>query len=415
MSFLRDYEIFSGNNECPTVFHTWTSISALSSLVSRRVYFDLGLFRYYPSLYILLVGNAGVSKSTSMDIAEALIEQVEDITISAASITKERLTQIMGEEDSVCERRFKNEDGESETYRHMSLFCNELVTLLNAGGNSGGMIDFLTDIWNRKVFRVDTKHAGQDTIDAPFLTLCGCLTTDKLSNLVSQKIFSSGFNRRCIFVYSAQRGKPVPIPHVSQEQLDAWDRCLVRAREINQLSGRFTFDDESRAFWEDWYTKLHDTKAYETSRFRRDYLETKPEFVLKVAMLTSLSESNDMTMTKQQLELAIALLEQIEPQMHVAFESSGRNELSNIGLQIKEYVLRSPAPVTYPKILAEFWSEAESGEIKDIVDHLIKTHQLQELVTPINGKVLKLIARLDYELDTDLLLQQLEHREETGS
>ena len=145
MSFLRNYSIMTSGNESPVVYHNWAALSTLSSLISRRVWVDMGIFTVYPNMYVLFVGMPGIKKSTAMDISLRMLQSLHDIPISPPSVTKEALTQMMAEEDSPCQKAFKvGED--LHHYTHLSLYCNEFATLLDAGGNAPGMIGFLTDL-----------------------------------------------------------------------------------------------------------------------------------------------------------------------------------------------------------------------------------------------------------------------------
>lgn len=407
MSFIRDYTEFAGNNEAPDVFHTWSAISALSSIASKRFVLDMGLFKWHPLLYILLVGPAGIRKSTAMDIALALIEELQTIPISPPSITKEALTEMLGEDDSPSKLHFVGGDEKRVNYCHMSIFCNEFITLLNAGNNSSGYVDFLTDIWNQKKFEVRTKHAGVDTIENPFINLLGCLTSDKLSNLMNEKILSSGFTRRCIFVYSETRGVAVPIPSVTIKQKEAWARCLKRGQEIQKMSGTFIMEPDTIAFYEDWYRDHYKKTESEPSRYLQDYFQTKPELMLKIAMLTTLSEQDELVISIEHIKLALDMLAQIEPDMNRAFERSGRNELSAIAIEVRDFVVKQNIPITKQKIFARFYQEAETAELKSIVSHLVETGQLKQTTIEFKDRLLTLVLPPDYVLNDDLLTEQL--------
>lgn len=391
MSFLQNYALLTTGNESPQVYHHWAGLSALSSIVSRRVWIEQNVYTCYPNMYVLLVGSAGIKKSTAMNVARRLVRELKTIPIAPPSITKEALMQHMAEEDSPCKKNFKV--GESlHHYTHISIFANELVTFLNAGGNPMGMIDMMTDIWDQPVFEVKTKNKGTDLIPGPYVTMLGCLTTETMGNLMNTKIISSGFSRRCMFVYSNDYGEPVPRPKVTPEMLEAWEACMARGKELLKVSGEFVWTSGADEWWDKWYRECHARKADEKDGMLQRYLQSKPEYVLKVAMLTTLSDTNDLILTPEKLELALAFIDQIEPNMTIAFEGTGRNELSPVAAAISTMILSSDKPITVKMIYRTFFKDAQTEEIDKILNHLASVDKIKRLTVTQGQITMQLVA-----------------------
>ncbi len=401
MSFIRDYDIVTSGNESPRSYHSWAALSTLSSLVSRRVWVDQGIFTVYANMYILLVGSAGIKKSTAMSVSRRLIREVKTIPICPPSITKEALTQMMAEEDAPGKKTFKhviNDKPKLVEYNHLSLYANELVTLLNSGGNATGMVEFLTDVWDQDVFEVKTKNKGHDQIIGPYVTLLGCLTTETMSNLMNTKIISSGFSRRCVFVYSEDYGTPVPRPTVSPEKIAAWDRLVTRAKELQTVSGEFTWTEDAISWWDEWYVAHHQKKKNEENVILKGFYNSKAEYVLKIAMLTTLSESDSLILTPEHLALAVGFIDDIEPDMTLIFNGAGRNELSPVASSIEQLIVGSKEPVLLNRIYATFFKDATNEEIDKVISHLDKTKKIQRLQLLKDKRPYVIIARPDFDL-----------------
>lgn len=393
MSFLDSYKILSDGNESPAVYHEWAALSAMSSILSRRVWFDQNVFKVYPNMYVLLVGKAGIKKTTAMNIAKGLIRAVTPpIPIAPASITKEAMTQFMAEDKSPCRKACKIVD-EVYEYTHLSLFCNEFVTLLEAGGNAPGMVLFLTEIWDSPKFEVMTKNRGSDYITNPFLSLLGCLTTETVGNLLATKIVSSGFSRRCIFVYSEDYGTPIPRPQVTDEQKDAWDYCLARAKELQCVGGEFKMDRSAMDWWDTFYVKEHELKAREEDPAKERYLNGKMEYVIKLAMMICLSEKNSLLLTDEHLMKAAKKLEVIEPNMFRLFQGSGRNELSPIAVEIERVIVAAGQPVMKKAIYAQFYNQARPEEIDSILSHLVRVDKIKQADKTVNATVVQMFTK----------------------
>lgn len=264
-----------------------------------------------------------------------------------------------------------------------------------------GMVEFLTDVWDQDVFEVKTKNKGNDHIIGPYVTMLGCLTTETMSNLMNTKIISSGFSRRCIFVHSNDYGTPVPRPVVTSSQIEAWDRCLKRAKELQTISGEFTWTPDAHEWWDDWYRAHHERKSNEDNAILKGFFNSKAEYVLKVAMLTTLSESDNLVLTPDHLALALGFIDQIEPDMTVAFEGTGRNELSPVASAIEQMVQGSAQPLTLNRIHATFFKDANTEEINKIIQHLERTKKVKKLQITKGDKTYILIAKPDFETTSD--------------
>ena len=66
MNLLADYLEFQSGNEVNENYHIWSAISALSALVSRRIWVNQGYFKIFGNLYVVLLGPPGNGKTTAM-------------------------------------------------------------------------------------------------------------------------------------------------------------------------------------------------------------------------------------------------------------------------------------------------------------------------------------------------------------
>lgn len=336
----------------------------------------MGYFKVYPNMYIMLVGNPGIKKTTAMKLARRLVVEVGDRTIAPASITKEALTQYMAEKNSPCKHVFGNEAEGFHEFTHISIFANELVNLLNAGGNPIGMIDLLTDIWDSDKFEVKTKNKGNDFIEGPFINILGCMTPEVMQNLLYQRIISGGFSRRCLFVYANHNGDPVPIPSLTPQQEKAWELCVQRGKELLKFEGRFHWTPDAEQFWKDWYCTNFKATEKCDSLVLQGFHRSKPEYLLKVAMLIACSENDELLLTAGILKAALAFIDQVQPGIQTVFEGTGRNELSPIAGAIQRFIEASEEPVKLKRIYATFYQDADTDEINKILDHLAKVEKI---------------------------------------
>jgi len=129
--------------------------------------------------------------------------------------------------------------------------------------------------------------------------------------------------------------------------------------------------------------------------------------ILKIATLIVISDSDDLILTKESIELAIAFIDEIEPNMDIVFAGAGRNELSPIAAAIENMINASEEPILLKRIYATHYKEANTDEINDILEHLTDTGKIKLLQVSKGKSVLKLAAKRDYEVDSSQPKPQL--------
>lgn len=369
MSFLDDYAIYTSGNESPQIYHDWAGISCLSHLLGRRVWTDQNVFVAYPNLYVILTGVPGVKKSTAMRLAKRIVAEFKHIPMAGASITKEAMVQLMAQDSSPCLKVFKYDD-KPVKYSQLSIFANEMINLLNSGGNPIGMIDFFTDVWDQPTYRDTTKNKGDYEIVGPYIPVLGCMTTDSLKALNSQKIISGGMIRRCIFVLADQGGTPVPFPQITEAQAAAFNRCISHARFIqeNKVVGPFTWEHDARQLYEKYYLAWDRVKKSDKSMCTRYFYETIGELAIKLSMIYAISEDPEKKVhTQLNLARAIQMLTVIERNSERLFESAGRNDLSGVTEAVRIWIQQSNEPIMVKRLRADFWKDAKADEMDKIL------------------------------------------------
>lgn len=383
MNFIEDYLIYTSGNEVPKIYHEWSAISLLASIVGRHVWIDQGIFTLYPNLYIIFVGDPANGKSTAMNIAKKLAREFK-IPIAPSSITKERLTQFMGENESECKRDFKFE-GKVVPYTHMNIYANELLTLL--GTVPLEMVKLLTDIYDEPdEFKVDTKNKGVDIIKGPFVNMLGCMTPEITSSLIKQSIINGGFNRRCIFLFRNRLDKPVAIPVITPAQWTSRERCILRGCEIQQLKGPFEWNPDAKKYFVDWYENTHfPFLQSQVESATRGYYRSKDAMLLKIATLIHLSHNNDLQLTTLAIKKSMQLLADMEKTLHRVFEGAGRNIQSGMAAQVITMLEQSPGQTMEEKNLYTIMFDAgDRDEISKVLYQLISTDRVVKTINKEN-------------------------------
>lgn len=363
MNFLSHYLAYSSSNEAPQIYHKWSAISALSHLIGPRVWTHMGgNLTFYPNMYIVLTGNPGVMKSTALKQAEKLISLIPDIQAAPISASKEAITQLMGKKDSPCVRSYRNENDEVTRYSQLSIFSEEIVSLLNAAGNPNITLEFLTDIWGRvdNVYKETFKNAASSHIEHPYITMLACLTPETLKSLITSKVISGGMSRRCLFVYAFTNEEPHAFIRVNDTQKAALEACGKHAQMLQTLSGPFTWTPAAEHAYESWYVPFKKRINAVNSPVLQRFYQSKAEYVIKVSMMLGVAENPPLLVhTLDTFNTALAYVTEIERGACMLFDTSGRNELAEITSEVEAWLRQRPGTHTEAALIVAFYKHLQ--------------------------------------------------------
>lgn len=382
MNFIEAYELYASGNEASPTFHTWGAIGTLSAVIGRRIWFDQKYYKVYPNTYIVFVGEPGDKKTTALNVARGLVQKT-DTPISPPSITKEALTLLLSKsnEKSPCLKQ-TTINNVIEEFAHLSIFASEIVTMLSAGGNPIGMIEFMTDIYDREVFEVATKNKGTDMIIGPYITMMACMTPEQTGQMLKQSIITGGFSRRVIFVYGKSKAEGVPFPELTSAQKDALAFMMERLAKLKEWRGEFTMTPEAREFFAAWYQRKHLELAKPNPPAFKNWLRSKDVILIKVCMLLVVSEFSMINVIElRHIKQGLAMLDQVEPDIGRIFAGAGRN----LGADLAHKILRCLEEVpkgSIPKkrLLALMFSEGNVREIDEALDFLNTTGRISKQI-----------------------------------
>lgn len=375
--FLEAYRLYSQGNEAPPIFHDWAALNVLSCAISRRVFFDQAYFKIYPNVYVILVGEPGDKKTTAMVLGRKMVQKVER-PIAAPSATKEAITQLMSSSNEESKCRLKYLDGTlPKTITHLSFFASEIVTMLSAGGNPQGLIEFFTDIYDREAFEVLTKNKGNDIIDAPYITILACMTPEQTGQLLKERLITGGFSRRCVFVYGRSKAKPIALCEFVPEQLDAKNFCMEHLKKVMAYKGEYKLSDDGRVFFIDWYAKKHMQLSLPHTAPFKNWLRSKDTMLLKIAMLLDLGNELTGIITEDTLREGLQMLDDTEKDLNRVFAGAGKNPLAELAFKILSRIEEAPdKTITRKQLLASLYDDGDLDQIDKAVHYLVTTDQL---------------------------------------
>jgi hypothetical protein len=350
-NWLTSYLDFTEHQESPEIFHLWSAISTLASVVGRQVYFDRKFYKIYTNHYIVLVAkSAQCRKSVAVGIARSLLEQAGCVNISADRITNAGLWSFMGRLT------------EKTTRSVFLIWCDELGLFLSKEETHKGVITTLTRIYTCPNMVVnETKVSGVDYATNVCPNILAATTPSDLAEILPFGATAKGFTPRVHLVYAE-----APRPRVADISKDV---CLEAElvndlQHISTLEGEFTWNDEAHSWWKNWYEK--EFKAPEVEALDGFY-GRKHDFVIKLGMLVSLSQKDCLVLEKQDLTTALTLIDQMEAFMPSAYKHIEVAPTTAHFDRICEQIKRKGGSATKSQLLHDNWNKFDAKELEAVM------------------------------------------------
>lgn len=355
-NWLEAFIQYASFGEAPTHMYFWTGVSTMAGAIKRKAWIDQSYFRWYPNFYVILVAPPGiVSKSTTAGIGMDLLRRVPGVKFGPEIVTWQALASAFVQAAETFEYQ--------EMYWPMSpltIESSEFGNLLNPQDKE--MIDVLVTLWDGKGIRKETKHSGSDDIVNPWINLIACTTPSWIAGNFPEYLIGGGLTSRMVFVYADAKKQYVAYPgmHVPKDQIEFGNRLVQDLEHISmKIVGEYKLTPDAIAYGEKWYQE-HYTKQHKLDDDRfGGYLARKQTHIHKLAMIIAASESDEMVITGEQLELADIMVTDLEPDMAMVFSKIGKTDDSFYADRMVAYV-RKQGKVTYSEVYRYVYSQFPS-------------------------------------------------------
>lgn len=410
-SFMAKYLSYATLNEAPYMFGVWGGFVALSAAVGRRVWIKRGKYPVYPNIYVMYVAEAGSGKDYAMGFVSRLLEQtLSPDMISYDAETPEGLIDHMVKSSEAnklssgkgCKYKCPGPAGGEMENHQMVIMANEFIDFMR--GERERWTGMLCSIYSKSPYAYRTKGSGTAHLKGPYVVILGALTTEVCKDLQAQQIINTGFGRRCIMQHGIRQWEnPVPEPIFGPEQEDAEKACLAHMKKLNAFSGEIVRTPEAMLWWKIWYEAHSKGIPTNSTPYNKTWMHSKSDQLLKVAMLVSLSERDDMKITPSDFEAALGYLNKMEEGLFAIFGGLGRNELAGVAVKVLNYIKQQKGPVAKADLERSFFNDlaANKGfqEMDEIIRHLMSTNSLIGFSATVNTKLSEYFIAREFALD----------------
>jgi len=367
-SWLPAYRRYIIKQESPDIFHFWIAMAIVAASLKRNVFVDRDAYKVYPNQYIFLVAKSGMcKKSAAMDIGLDLIQKIEEITVIHGRATVEGLIDLMN-------KAAPDPNGVIKPDGSVLIHADELSYLFGKASYITDLITFFTAAYTSKA-RLDflTRGKGLAKVRNPCPTILAGTTPEQMGDIFPSLVLSSGFMARILLVWGSDVRR-VAKPALDHRMEDALVHDLGC---ISQLCGEVKMTDEAEEYFDPWYEALPRPEVPELIAF----YQRKHDHVLKTAICISVAESDNLIITLDHLNSAIAAIEYVESQIPEAIASIGATAQSTISDHILAIVrLAAPHGVSHSEILRKIYKRLTYGaqEFQQIIDSLKQAEKISE-------------------------------------
>lgn len=358
--FISDYLKYAEPlTDAPVLFHFVCSLVILSAILNKKVFLPYCGQPLYPNIYaVILAPSSLFRKSTSINIAKNIVQDVEEDLVLANDITYEKMVQNL-------------------SGRSWGLICwNEMggvLEVMSKDYNSGlrALITELFDcpgLWKREL------KSGTYRIEEPCVSILGASTMDWLIDALKGKDIRGGFLPRFIIIPAVEKEKSLALPPGPNKTLR--DGLIRTLNEKSQITGEMHLEKAGIRIYEDWYRKHEkDLEESDKKEILSGFYSRLATYVLKLAMIFQLSYSKSIEIESETLMRACKLVDCLKGNLAKFIEefiiSSKVKEMNNILRIVKEH-----PGIDYSKLLRN--SHLLAKELRPILDTLEDSWQVKK-------------------------------------
>jgi hypothetical protein len=378
-NWLESYMKYNSDSEAPDAFLFWSGMWVLSAAIGRKAWLRFSRYTVFSNQFIVLVGPPGTFKSTTCDNAVELIEGIEGINLGPDMSSVEALISGFPR----CQDTFMYR-GTEHTHQSMAITVPEWTTLI--GEKEKRTCDVLCRLADcARKYGKWTKTQGTDLLHNYYMTQIAGSAQELIITHLPSSAIGGGLTSRILFIVADEDlDKLFPMAKPSVEVYTLGNSLRDDAELIsNEIVGDFTVDTSGQVWYNSWYRahKKKEIKRIIESKNFDYYYNRKPQFILRTAMLLSVSEGNSMVITSKHLESSLDLIDRLEYRMPEAISGFGSSVSAPVIDAIFDIFRKAKKKkLSLEYVGARLWQTAGDRELKEAL-RTMKTYNMGTLIT----------------------------------
>lgn len=373
------------------LFKKWGGVFLLSGALTRRVWLitNEAMPQLFPNFILMLVGVPATGKDLIINkVEDCLIEASQDLDKGYSLYLAERDLSPKGLLDSIASddaqqtlRYLNGSSKEQSLHFHSLISCiPELGTFMHEYNPQ--LIAIINDLYNcgkhyKERIRGGVNRGQQIFIPNPHAAFFLGTQPATLNMVFPESAYRAGFFSRVVIVHG---DKPVKqnvydLEGETKIQPQLWNKIVSDMRNIVKLSGQFKVERDVKIAVNEFNKHEADKTKLSHSRFT-DYNSRRHLHLQKLAMIFSISESNELTVKMRHWERALSYLLEAEKEMPGVFKNICTD--SGFATTVEEVVTGSEGKVLkHERIERILQRRHKPYEVGHIIKSMISSGYLQ--------------------------------------
>jgi len=405
-NFLNAYLQLHMDQFVPAKFHYWAGVSIVAAVLERKVWLPWSqTVTYYPNIYTLLVGRPAIGKSTAVDPAMEFIRDMNvngggDMKFIPAQITEAMLLEIMS-----GNKKFQYRG--KEMSHSSGYYCTSEANadLKDIYGDFVATITALYDC--RKYWDKATKKDGFITVQNGCFNLLAACTFDYLGKVLGENkngisTIHGGFASRLMYITQKDvfiRQSPWQNRGILKSNAIDRNKLLEDLRSIHKLVGEFRGEAWFQDNWETCFIATDERRQKLPSEKLQALLARRSPNIMKLCMILSAAESDDLILKKHHWEMADSMLNEMESNLPALLrESKSKDVETKQGLlsSVFSALLKNNRRMRFNSLRRQVLVEGHNlRDLSAIIETFTEDNDMLKIHHSDNGMTLELIGNPD--------------------
>lgn len=374
---FSDYLAIAAGGEAPTTYHRWSLLSAIGTLLGRRVKLPFGAGYKYANLYIMLIGEPGTRKSTTIGLSTKMLKAAGYSKFAPDKVSKEKFLDIMMRQvqaagDEIDLLAELEELEKKETVSDIMVAADEFNDFV--GTNNAEFLLMLGKLWDCPSEYIHPKFNGVDVhVPSPTVNILSGNTHDGLLKSFPPEAVGLGFLSRILFIYAKSTGRKITFPPVIRPE--TLKPITDKMKQIAELEGEVVITPPARKLLDEIYKGCIEIPDY---RFKH-YQSRRLDHLLKMVIIMAAADLR-LEVLPEDVKRANSMLYHAERRMPLALGEYGKSKNAEVTNLVLDVLDSAHEPMT----AAAIWKKVSESlknqrELGDIIMNLLESGKVQSV------------------------------------
>lgn len=358
MSFVENYVKFTKELESPESFWRWASYVAVAATVRDYAFFDGGLRKIYPNMYVLFLAKSAENRKSGpfSSIASLLLDDR-----SRSTKVFQGRASVQGIYDLLS--RTLNTGSVSLAGGSCLILAEELAAFFV---QDDSLIQMMTDMYDpREVFEYSLRSTGTIKIKNLCVSLLGASNKQLLQKVYSGDAVYGGLLSRTLIITPNETRPPNDLMDMGFMDLKPLVEELREIRDKAIEAKTFTITESGKLFYREWYHKLYN--SYSSQQDPTGVLQRLHTHAFKLGMVLAASEQR-FTITDHDISEAIEQVTALRGNYKEFEISSGQHKNANIAAMLLTHLSKcKDFTCTRKEFLGIHWMDVELEEFDKLI------------------------------------------------